>query len=88
MMLTLTRQDIVDQFLPCAPDGCDWSRARAKTESLVPDGFNFFIPLHIVKREMGKVRPELWAELVFEAESEGRLCRPCGNTVYLAVGFP
>lgn len=83
----MTRQDLIDSFLPCAPDGCDLSRARAYTESLVPDGFDFFIPLHVVKRAMGKVRPGVWRELVLDAEREGRICYPFGDTQYIACHF-
>jgi len=83
----MTRQDIIDSFLPCAPDGCDLSRAVAKTEHIVPDGYDVFMPLHIVKRAMGQIRPGLWAELVFEAEREGRICYPFGDTQYLACHF-
>ena len=83
----ITRQDIIDEFTPCAPDGCDLDRAMYKTEALVPDGFNVFIPLHIVKRAIGPIRPSLWAELIFEAEREGRICYPFGGTQYLACHF-
>lgn len=85
--MTLTRQDIVENFLPCAPDGCDWDRAMARTEAIVPDGFNVFVPLHIVKRAMGKVKPNTWRELLLEAEREGRVCYPFGGTQYLACHF-
>ena len=83
----MTRQDVIDQFTPCAPDGCDLSRARAYAESLIPDGFDFFIPLHVVKRAMGRVKPNTWRELLLDAEREGRICYPFGDTQYLACHF-
>lgn len=86
--MTLELLDLIDQYLPCAPDGCDLSRAWAKVVRDVPEGWKFFAPLHEIRRAMGAIPETVWRELLFEAESEGRLCRPCGNTVYLAVGFP
>lgn len=83
----MTRQELVESFCPCAPDGCDLGRAMARTEALVPDGYDVFVPLHVVKRAMGRVKPGLWRELVFEAEREGRVCYPFGDTQYLACHF-
>ena len=83
----MTRQDLIESFCPCAPDGCDWGRATARTEALVPDGFNIFVPLHVVRRNMGRISANTWRELVLDAEREGRICYPFGDTQYLACHF-
>ena len=86
--MTLELSDLIEAYLPCAPDGCDIGRAWSRVMREVPEGWVFFAPLHEIRRAMGTLSEGLWRELVFEAEADGRLCRPCGNTVYLAVGFP
>lgn len=86
--MTLDLVDLIDAYLPCAPDGCDVYRAKSRVMQEVPEGWEFFRPLHEIRRAMGRISDEAWRELVFEAEKEGRVCRPCGNTVYLAMGFP
>lgn len=71
--------DLMEEFLPVCPDGVDYDRARWRAAALVPEGVRDWRPLHEVRRDMGALAPEVWAELRWEAEQQGRIFRLAGT---------